>query len=215
MLKHIPTATLVGITGGLSMNNTDKEDDIDFLIVSIPHAMWVTRFLAVCFVGFVAKRRTPSLTKTGNAVCLNMFMTTDNLAISPDKRDIYLSHEITQMIPLWSRESTYKRFLMINSWVGAMLPFVYKKRLAYAKTFREEPFVFMTVLMRFLFSFFDVPAKIFQRWYMRRRHTVEIVTDTRLEFHPKDARGWIRKKLTYSLKRYGIPLDKVWFYPLQ
>lgn len=54
-------------------------------------------------------------------------------------------------------------------------------------------------------------AKYIQLWYMGRHRTHEVITGTMLRFHPKDARVWVRQKLGTRLKRYSIPLDKVFY----
>ena len=55
----------------------------------------------------------------------------------------------------------------------------------------------------------EFPAKAVQLWYMHSHRTHEVLSDSSLRFHPKDARVWIKRKLGARLAKYLIPLDKV------
>lgn len=63
--------------------------------------------------------------------------------------------------------------------------------------------------MKLLFILLEPLARSVQLWYMKNKRTREVITDTTLRFHPKDARVWVKKKLSGRLTRYNIPLDKV------
>ncbi len=65
--------------------------------------------------------------------------------------------------------------------------------------------------MNILFRLFEPLAKFVQLWYMRRHRTEEVITDTVIRFHPKDARVWIKRKLATRLSRHNIPLDRIFY----
>ena len=44
-LSHIPTVVLVGVTGGLAMENAKIDDDIDLYCVTDNGTLWITRLL--------------------------------------------------------------------------------------------------------------------------------------------------------------------------
>lgn len=54
-------------------------------------------------------------------------------------------------------------------------------------------------------------ARVVQLWYMRNHRTHEVISDTSLRFHPKDARVWIKRKLRTRLAKLHVPLDKVFY----
>jgi len=54
-------------------------------------------------------------------------------------------------------------------------------------------------------------CKVVQLWYMKKHRTSEVISDSILRFHPNDARVWIKRKLAARLKKYNIPLDKVFY----
>lgn len=119
-LKLIPTIKMVAVTGALAMNNADRDDDIDLLIVAAKNRLWLTRLLTVFLVELVARRRRPGDPPAGGRVrdkiCLNMFLDENHLAMLQNERDLYAAHEVCQLKPLWSRNNGYQRFLAANLW---------------------------------------------------------------------------------------------------
>jgi len=51
-------------------------------------------------------------------------------------------------------------------------------------------------------------CKTVQLWYMKKHRTNEVISDTMLRFHPKDARIWIKREFAKRLARYNVPIDK-------
>ena len=144
LLKLIPTIKLVAISGALAMENSSKDDDIDFVIITSPHLLWTTRFLANLLLwpfkrspllntskvadssneALAKLRWTPSrwpLRKSvADRACLNLFIDSQELKIAP--QNLYLAHEICQMKPIWDRNQTYSQFIKTNSWTLKFLP---------------------------------------------------------------------------------------------
>lgn len=209
-LRVIPTIYLVGVTGGLSVNNASHSDDIDFFFITAKGTVWISRLLVTLIVGIFGKRRKPYHTDVRDSICLNMFISDDALCIPENEQDLFSAHEVLQMEPLWSRRDTYKRFILENSWTKNFLPVAWNIK----KTGRNQhPKIshWWTRVARMFLKMLEIPAKYGQLWYMARRRTTEIVTDSVLRFHPNDARIWIRKALTKRLKKHNIPLDNIFY----
>lgn len=127
-LKLIPTIKMVAVTGALAMENSDKNDDIDLLIVTGRHRLWLTRLLTVLLVELVARRRRPGDLPAGrqgknvrDKICLNMFLDEDHLAVPKNEQDLFSAHEVCQLRPLWSKDHGYQNFLDSNLWVKKFL----------------------------------------------------------------------------------------------
>ena len=116
-LGRIPTVHLVGVTGGLAMNNAKQDDDIDLYCVTEKNTLWMTRFLVTIFVSLLGVRRTPKAKDVTDMFCLNMFTTVDGMSIPVGERDLFSAHEVVQMVPLWERKGTYRKFILHNRWV--------------------------------------------------------------------------------------------------
>lgn len=203
ILTTIPTICLVGVTGGLAVNNADNEDDIDLLIIAKHNTLWITRFISTILIELFSKRRHPLDMQVKNAVCLNMFLTDRSLQIAKTEQGWYTAHEVLQMVPLWDRHHMYTKYLRANMWTRQWFATRYdvqKQRQVPSYNTRNYHIKWYQIVER--------PMKRIQLWYMRKRRTSEIVSDTIIRFHPNDARIWIRKSFTAVLQRHKVPLDK-------
>jgi len=124
ILSHIPTIQLVGVTGGLAMNNAKKDDDIDLFIITQRGYLWTTRLLTTILLFGMRRKRNHIRVK--NKICLNMFMMEDALVLQ--EQDLFTAHEVLQMEPVFDRGHIYKRFLQANKWVKSYLPNAWRYR---------------------------------------------------------------------------------------
>jgi hypothetical protein len=178
LLKTIPTIKMLAISGALAMENSDKGDDIDFVIATSNGTLWTTRFLANAII--LPFKRDPSGKKVADKACLNLFL--DESALKIKEQNLYTAHEICQMKLLWDRDNTYERFLKANSWTKKYLPnWSHVARGPSSRSLwrgRTSPKLS-------IFSLVEKPLKNFQLWYMRNKVTTEKIGDRQLFFHPK------------------------------
>ena len=208
-LRLVPTIQLVGVTGGLAMDNVGKEDDIDLFIITKSGTIWISRMIAALIVSVLGRRRKPEESMVADKVCLNMFMSEESVEIVKKERDLFAAHEVLQMKPLWERGNIYKTFLDKNRWVATFLPNAWAaKSKASSIEPREVGLKFGILCLRFM----EQPAKVFQLWYMNKRRTSEVVGDYVLRFHPRDARVWVKEALRKRLDHLDIPLDKIFYF---
>lgn len=204
ILKKVPGILLVGVTGGVAMENADKQDDIDFLIITATGTMWASRLCATILLTLAGVRRRPDERQVANKICLNMFMQEGDLSLPVSERDLFSAHEVLQMVPLWERNGVYKKFLRANIWVKQFLPNAWREK---QKVSPESIAKNNTFLLRML----EFGAKHIQLRYMKRRQTSEVITKNQLRFHPRDVRPWVKKELAYRLRSFGIPLDRIFY----
>lgn len=205
----IPSVLLVGVTGGLAMENAKSEDDIDLFFITSSGTIWITRFLVTCITQFRGVRRKPNSISVADSICLNMFMAESWLTLASSEQDLFAAHEVLQMIPLWQRGSTYQKFLTSNRWVSAYLPaaWIDKRHNSHVVVTRSNgPRIFIWGL-----RLFESVAQAFQLWYMSKRRTTEVVEAEVLRFHPRDARLWVKKKYEARLKKANVPLDRIFY----
>ncbi|MBI3955723.1 hypothetical protein HY339_00550 [Candidatus Gottesmanbacteria bacterium] len=226
LLKIIPTITLVGVTGGLTRFNVRQEDDIDFLIITAPKTLWVTRALTTILLDIFHLRRRPGDREFQNLICLNMFMGEDGLAVARGERDLFTAHEVLLMKPLWERDGAYRKFLSANRWVRRFLPTAWEEKskadagvavapqhdvILASESSSASRISSCLGFVIWSLRFFEPLVRILQLWYMKKRRSTEIVTDTVIRFHPRDARVWIKRALGRRLARFNIPLDKIFY----
>ncbi|NDJ59925.1 MAG: hypothetical protein GYB67_02300 [Chloroflexi bacterium] len=111
-LARLPFVRMVALTGALAMHNAaDTHDDLDYVIVTAAHRVWLARACAVLLVR-VARLR-------GVIICPNYVLAED--ALAQDCQDLYIAHEVAQMVPLYGHDR-YRALRQCNGWVDAHLP---------------------------------------------------------------------------------------------
>lgn len=102
----LPFVRMVAITGSLAMHNPAGEhDDLDYMVITEPGRVWLTRGLIIGLVRIMRLR--------GVNICPNYVVASDQL--EQKRQDIFIAHEITQMIPIYGLE-LYQKFRSANSW---------------------------------------------------------------------------------------------------
>jgi hypothetical protein len=94
------------------MANATARDDFDFLIVTEPGYLWLSRAFVIALVVRPSALR-------GDEVCPNYLVTTERLAFG--SHDLFTAHELAQMIPL-AGGAVYSRLRKRNAWVYDFLP---------------------------------------------------------------------------------------------
>lgn len=122
LLRLIPWIKLVGISGGLAMDNAKKSDDIDLFIITSKNRIWISRILALGLLSLTGQRRKVGENgiKIAGKLCINILLEEDRL--EQRNKDIYLAHEVLQMKPLWYRDGVYSKYLTDNEWAFKFIP---------------------------------------------------------------------------------------------
>lgn len=210
-ISMIPGVMLLGISGGLAMNNADEEEDIDLFIICKKGTIWTTRLCVLFVLSKDGKRRRYGIIEERDLLCPNMFISDQFLKLPLKYRDVYTAHEILQMEPVFVRGNTYMSFLKENSWTHYVLPNAWKWRIHMAQHYKHVPFSIFTWFGCLFFMLTNDMCKRIQLYIMRDRRTIETVTDTVMRFHPKDMRKKVNTKFSELLKMYDIPLDSDFF----
>jgi hypothetical protein len=202
-LKLIPTIKLVAITGALAMENSTKDDDIDFLIISSKKTLWITRFFANVIL--FPYRRKPKSKKQKNKACLNIFLDESDLKIKD--QNLYTAHEMAQLKPIFDRNNTYKKLIKTNSWLNKYLPNweaeinKHKQRKSFSLSLPAGKANRLALVVDPI----EALAKWGQLTYMKSKMTTEKIEDTQLFFHPAPTQNIILEKFNNKMKN----LDKL------
>ncbi|MEK7159943.1 MAG: hypothetical protein AAB702_00480 [Patescibacteria group bacterium] len=205
-ISFIPTLKLIGISGALSMKNSDKNDDIDLFVISKKGFAWTTRFTLVLILILLRSYRHKNSQSFTDKICLNMIVDEDNIVFKKNNQNLYTAHEIVQLIPVLDRDSTYEKFIAKNSWV--------KKYLANSSIIKKSDVIKKENILDSLFInilkiiFLENILKIIQTRYMKKSITKEIIKKGFLAFHPFDYNAYVlkvyKKNLTSILILEGI-----------
>jgi len=196
ILKIIPLVKFVGLSGSVAAGNPKKGDDIDFFIIARAGWLWTTRFLTTFLFSLLRVRRRPGDKSFRNKICLNMFLDESRLDIFSQNQDLFIAYEICQLKLLWQRDSTYQKFLLANLWIKDFLPNAVKNTLASVPKRNRGTLLERNMVERFFYQF--------QRWWMKKRRTKEIITPYFIAFHPKGIRFKVLKKFRLRARHYEL-----------
>ena len=111
LISRLPFVRMVAITGSLAMQNANHMADLDYMIVTSPGRLWLTRAMVISIVRWA---------RMGSFVlCPNYFLSENQLALQD--QNLFTAHELVQMIPL-SGDEVYDRLRRLNTWVQDYLP---------------------------------------------------------------------------------------------
>ncbi|KAA0284456.1 MAG: hypothetical protein EDM79_02260 [Chloroflexi bacterium] len=111
ILAHIPFVRMVAMTGSLAVLNLSKNADMDFMLVTAPHRLWIARAFAVTFGRLMRL--------TGDRICVNLLVS--ERALEWPRHDLYSAREMAQMIPI-AGLNMYHKLRESNPWVATILP---------------------------------------------------------------------------------------------
>ncbi len=198
ILKIIPWIKLIGISGGLSMDNATKADDIDLILVTSKKRLWISRILTLGLLSLTGQRRKVGEkgAKIAGKICVNTLLEEDKLEQS--SKDIYLAHEVLQMKVVWQRDGVYSKYLSDNAWVFKFLPnWTTGGDLRFIKFKQTIPSGVKTKDYKSAVNFIEDLAKWFQLKIMEKPKGMERIEDGGLYFHPLD----FRPKILNAFKR--------------
>lgn len=199
----IPHIRLIGISGGLSMLQGEKRDDVDIFIIASQKRVWSARLTLLLLAQLWGVRRRRNERNPQGTVCFNLFFDEEDLEIPAYKRNEYVAHEVVQMKPVFVKGDIYGRFLRENRWIMDFFPNVHtiftrmrqqeKKDLTISHKYES--------ITRMLFLLFEkwgdcveFLCKKFERFLIEKHCTTEIITDTQLWFFPHDMEKELREK---------------------
>lgn len=183
-LKRIPFILAIFVTGALAMNNSPKDDDIDLMIITYPHTLWITRLLVLLILG---KSRRPSSvpehssSRVSNKICDNLYLTSSSLLINT--QNLYTAHEVLQAQCLYDAANITSQFIYANPWVKKYLPQAFKQQFKNVSinSLQKDPsrnYSFLSPINLMLFKF--------QYLYMHKKITNEKISLNFAFFHPRN-----------------------------
>jgi hypothetical protein len=188
VISMIPWVKMVAVTGALAMENADKNDDIDLMIVVSKNRLWAVRPLVMILISIFFKRRRPlpNAQTNNNAICLNLWLDESSLAIPADQHNLYTAHELAQMKPVVNRNVTYEKIMWENRWGRKYLANAWKRLEGWQVNRSKKPNIlaFQPYSLFNPFNLLNILAFNLQFRYMKSKMTNERVSTHSAFFHP-------------------------------
>ncbi|MBI2025832.1 MAG: hypothetical protein HYT06_00450, partial [Candidatus Levybacteria bacterium] len=197
-LSFIPTVEFIGISGSLAMKNAREDEDIDIFVICKNNLTWLTRLLMVLLLSFLGVYRKKNDLNIKDKICLNLIIGKSKIGFTKKRQNLYIAHEIVQLMPIFSKENCYFDFLNKNKWIINFFP-NYRERInGYKIHFnRTQSFKLRFLVNIFFFLKIEKLAKFLQLSYMKKDITKEIIADNFLAFHPQN----VQEKVAAFLKQ--------------
>lgn len=187
-LRKLPGIAGVAVTGSAAVFNADIDDDVDLLIITENHRLWLLRPLVVLFAFLHGKRRTWSKEEK-NSWCFNLWLERRSLAQSVETRSLYIAYEVCQAKWLLDVKDCKQSFLRQNSWVSRYLPTYYSwcknQGVVYEVAKGTTALSYWPGISE-LASVGNYMLYFLQRLYMSSHMTRERVSSSFAFFHPRD-----------------------------
>lgn len=207
-LARLPGVLAIYLTGSLAMSNAHRDADIDFMIITHSHRLWLTRLILTLYCELFglrrhapakliqAKRGLPHKQNIAGKLCLNLYLSPISYTLPTHKRSLYTAYELIQAVPLYDPYDTRSALLVANSWIKNYLPNVIlgsdltgsTQPYRYNERGRSDP--------KGLLEFIEFLCYRLQLSYMRPRLTREYITPDSAFFHPVDPGQPILRKLS-------------------
>ena len=112
IIRSFPFVKAVMISGSLSKNVMEENDDVDFFIISKAKRIWLSKFFLKLYKFFYLKN-------SYKYFCINYFISEANLHIQEQNR--YTATELLTLIPIGCEEE-YQSLVNHNKWAKEILP---------------------------------------------------------------------------------------------
>lgn len=120
---------MVAITGSVAAENANKNEDIDFFIITKKNRLWEERLKTRCLVliNKIPHRKIHQDEKE-NELCFNLWMAEDNLEVPINKQNLKNAMDAIMMKVILNKSKTKERFFKENVWIKKFLATGYKER---------------------------------------------------------------------------------------
>jgi hypothetical protein len=210
MAQRLPWITSVFVTGSLAMENAELEEDIDFLLVTQTHRLWLSRLVVALVAWLLGKRRTRNQ-EGRQSWCFNLWLEETELGVFSQRQSIYTAYELMQARCVFDREGRPDRLMAANPWVREFLPNAVQTHSPTPRLTNRHSPALRPGWRRALDPLLEVANWFMyhlQLCYMWSHMTREYVSPTVAFFHPRDTQGWIVRRWAGVLNRAAESYDE-------
>lgn len=115
IFKVCPFVKCVILANSIGQNNMRDGSDIDFLIITAPHRLWLTRLFCTGIAKLTNSR--PTKKNKRDKICLSFYLSSADMNLDEFRladNDPYFFYWIRSFVLLYNKEKTYEQFLADN-----------------------------------------------------------------------------------------------------
>lgn len=215
VVSWVPWIQAVWVTGSFAAGAIKEDDDLDVLVVTSPHRLWLTRLVVVAIslgLGRYRPRFAPNSAQTRNRWCWNLWLETS--AVGNFTPSVYLAREIVQARLIFRRSGVSPTLLLDSSpWVAqysAMGGQTARRQSSQAAIGEAHS---PSERSKKIWDRLNKLAYAFQRRHMAPHHTSERVTFDQAWFHPDDWSQRVQTRYETILAHLHTMTDVISTFP--
>lgn len=197
-ISQIPFVRMVAITGALASRNVVHDADLDYLIVTEPGYLWLTRAMILALNRMVAP--------FGATICPNYLLSLNVLSLT--EKDLFIAQELARMVPI-SGWQIYQQMRELNTWTDTYLPNAQDAPTEIYLT--ETKLKLLQWLGEFLLR--NPLGKRLEAWEMKRKITKlsQQIDDNSIEIHfsADSCKGHFEQHGRSTLKRFSEIVSQI------
>lgn len=112
LISKFPYVRAIFLTGSISKGYMEKDSDVDYLIVTKPGRLWVSKLFLTLFKKIF-------LLNSRKVFCINYYIDYNNLEI--EEKNVFTATEIVTLIPTFGKKY-YDEFYLSNEWIKKYFP---------------------------------------------------------------------------------------------
>jgi len=178
LLEIFPWIDAVYVTGSCALDNASIDDDIDLMIITTPHTLFICRLYTFIVTKLLGMARKRSVSSQANSICINIWLDRNYLVAPNAKSNTYSAREIASAKVIFDKNHSMGKFISVNPWVVKRIP-----NWQYKQDYQADPHEQIRKIS--LISPLNKVLGQMQLWYMRAHVTNEFVGMNQLWFHPK------------------------------
>src|SRR3989344_530730 len=112
-LAAVPFVRALAGSGSLAIDNTKYSSDLDIFVIVKEGRIWTARLLLLCMSALLGRRRVYGEAHAPDMLCLNHYITTSSLLISPDIKNVCMAMQYASLVPIYN-DSLIREFHQRN-----------------------------------------------------------------------------------------------------
>jgi len=200
--RLIPWVKMVAVSNIIGAHNLKDGSDIDVFIIAEKNKIWLTRFFCAGLAKILGLR--PSEKNSRDKICLNFYISEEEMDLKKfmlGNKDIYFVYWLANLVIIYDKDETYKKFIQANLWLKGYLPNYQPSEMVNRRFVEARKNLLFDFLFNFIFGYFKDSFKKIQLRKLptelkeiMNKDTRVVISDKVLKLHVKDRREEYRKK---------------------